>query len=190
MQMKKNPSNMALPALKETPTVRSESSLSLLIPPVKKSSGIPKSPAKKLSPLTSKPNPPASDAQEPITNAQGRVIKEKEAVEEAGDAENQFMSSVIAGDVQKVTNLMNRCPNIAKSDFAGGVSGTSMLYAIRTKNLDMIKVLYKSIGKVSLDVQDYKGRNAVEYARSAGLDLIGFLEEVKKDDKFKQWVPI
>jgi len=187
MQMKKNPSNMALPALKETPTVRAESSL--LIPPVKTSSGIPKSPVKKLSPLVGKPNPPASDAEEPRSNAQGRVIKEA-VVKEAGDAENQFMSSVIAGDVQKVMNLMNRCPNIARSDFAGGVSGTSMLYAIRSKNLDMIKVLYKSIGQVSLDVQDYKGRNAVEYARSAGLDLIGFLEEVKKDDKFKQWVPI
>eukprot|EP00397_Hematodinium_sp_SG-2012_P057862 GEMP01072721.1.p1 GENE.GEMP01072721.1~~GEMP01072721.1.p1 ORF type:complete len:179 (+),score=34.89 GEMP01072721.1:314-850(+) len=123
------------------------------------------------------------------TNSQGRQKQPAETHVKAGGGywENQLLEKVIEGDVQKVNSMCEQHPNLLKSDWAGGVAATSILYAAKNGHLGMIKFLYKTMGAAALQVKDVRGRSAVDYARNAGLDLEAFLSEVDKNTESFGW---
>eukprot|EP00397_Hematodinium_sp_SG-2012_P018280 GEMP01018722.1.p1 GENE.GEMP01018722.1~~GEMP01018722.1.p1 ORF type:complete len:213 (+),score=33.34 GEMP01018722.1:77-715(+) len=199
-------SSVALPSLSPNPTLSSEPAQDALS--LTQSSGFPtlinkaKRTAKpsskswvKLQPLigAGKLSPAANDAV--VTNSQGRVISSPEHEKSKvnfypcvpGEVENDLLDKVIRGDVAKVIAICSKHPNIFESKWGGGLTKTSLLYACKRGNLDMIKALYLHFGPRSLEVQDYKGRRAVDYAKDCGINLSDFLDRVDKDSKLKMW---
>jgi len=95
---------------------------------------------------------------------------------EPGELEQEFLTRVTKGDDTWVAMCLNAVgKDLIFSDWGGGVCRTSILYAAKTGNGDMCKLLMAFGGKDLLKVKDLKGRDGQFFARKSGLDLLDLL---------------
>jgi len=99
---------------------------------------------------------------------------------EAGVLETEFIQKVKDKDREWVNKTLQQYGrDLILSPYGGGIAQTCILYAAGNGDVDMIKCLTKWGGRDLINVRDFKGRDAIHYAKKNGHDLLKVLEEQK-----------
>lgn len=88
-----------------------------------------------------------------------------------GDLERELVRRVIKGDYDWVSNCLSKAKEVLFSDWAGGITRTSILYAANNADAEMCKLLLRYGGKELLEFKDIKNRDVIWYAKRRGLDV-------------------
>ncbi|CAD7950789.1 unnamed protein product [Amoebophrya sp. A25] len=102
---------------------------------------------------------------------------------EEGELEKEFVERVSRGDDEWVLNCLAAVGKaIIFSEWAGGVTKTTILYAAKQGDEDMCKILLAYGGKDLLKVKDLKNRDGEYFARLHGIDLLDLMHSSSRID--------